>query len=185
MGLVQYLMSLFYRQSDRKIPDTDAEYGPDNSPGWWSVCPQLLKCFSFLTGTTHKKTAARNVVVTVQIINIQNLLFPCMKTSYTFTCTRLLSCVCVLMKPRQSVLEGLVQKNHVTQLLRTPDSVVQAVVRQGERLCAESDPRKGGYPAGYWPQVLLRRSPSGQSPRRHSDGAATQSLHWRLQQCLS
>ena len=33
VGLVQYLMSLFYRQSDRKIPDTDAEYGPDNSPG--------------------------------------------------------------------------------------------------------------------------------------------------------
>uniref|UniRef100_A0AAQ4RI25 Glutathione hydrolase n=1 Tax=Gasterosteus aculeatus aculeatus TaxID=481459 RepID=A0AAQ4RI25_GASAC len=49
----------------------------------------------------------------------------------------------------KSVLEGLVQKNHVTQLLPTPDSVVQAVVRQGERLCAESDPRKGGYPAGY------------------------------------
>ncbi|XP_035514075.1 LOW QUALITY PROTEIN: gamma-glutamyltransferase 1a [Morone saxatilis] len=49
----------------------------------------------------------------------------------------------------KSVLDGLVQKNHVTQLLRTPDSVVQAVVRQGERLCAESDPRKGGYPAGY------------------------------------
>uniref|UniRef100_A0A7N9AW23 Glutathione hydrolase n=1 Tax=Mastacembelus armatus TaxID=205130 RepID=A0A7N9AW23_9TELE len=47
------------------------------------------------------------------------------------------------------VLEGLAQKNHVTQLLRTPDSVVQAVVRQGEQLCAESDPRKGGYPAGY------------------------------------
>ncbi|XP_075960611.1 LOW QUALITY PROTEIN: gamma-glutamyltransferase 1a [Anarhichas minor] len=49
----------------------------------------------------------------------------------------------------KSVLEGLVQKNHVTQLLPIPDSVVQAVVRQGERLCAESDPRKGGYPAGY------------------------------------
>ncbi|XP_029366557.1 gamma-glutamyltransferase 1a isoform X1 [Echeneis naucrates] len=49
----------------------------------------------------------------------------------------------------KSVLEGLAQKNHVTQLLRTPDSVVQAVVRQGEQLCAESDPRKGGYPAGY------------------------------------
>uniref|UniRef100_A0A8C4GRG1 Gamma-glutamyltranspeptidase 1 n=1 Tax=Dicentrarchus labrax TaxID=13489 RepID=A0A8C4GRG1_DICLA len=49
----------------------------------------------------------------------------------------------------KSVLDGLVLKNHVTQLLRTPDSVVQAVVRQGERLCAESDPRKGGYPAGY------------------------------------
>uniref|UniRef100_A0A3Q1B5D2 Glutathione hydrolase n=1 Tax=Amphiprion ocellaris TaxID=80972 RepID=A0A3Q1B5D2_AMPOC len=47
------------------------------------------------------------------------------------------------------VLEGLAQKNHVTQLLSIPDSVVQAVVRQGERLCAESDPRKGGYPAGY------------------------------------
>uniref|UniRef100_A0A3P9LL77 Glutathione hydrolase n=1 Tax=Oryzias latipes TaxID=8090 RepID=A0A3P9LL77_ORYLA len=49
----------------------------------------------------------------------------------------------------KSVLDGLAQKNHVTQLLRTPDSVVQAVVRQGEHLCAESDPRKGGYPAGY------------------------------------
>lgn len=53
------------------------------------------------------------------------------------------------VNPLQSVLDGLVQKNHVTQLLGTPDSVVQAVVRQGERLCAESDPRKGGYPAGY------------------------------------
>lgn len=58
-------------------------------------------------------------------------------------------CACVMLIPWQSVLEGLVQKNHVTQLLPTPDSVVQAVVRQGERLCAESDPRKGGYPAGY------------------------------------
>lgn len=66
------------------------------------------------------------------------------------SCTRLYMFVCVLMLPWQSVLEGLAQKNHVTQLLRTPDSVVQAVVRQGERLCAESDPRKGGYPAGYW-----------------------------------
>lgn len=46
-------------------------------------------------------------------------------------------------------MDGLVQKNHVTRMLQTPDSVVQAVVRQGERLCAESDPRKGGYPAGY------------------------------------
>ncbi|XP_041718302.1 glutathione hydrolase 1 proenzyme-like [Coregonus clupeaformis] len=49
----------------------------------------------------------------------------------------------------KSVLEGLAQKNHVTELLMTPDSVVQAVVRQGEWLCAESDPRKGGHPAGY------------------------------------
>ncbi|KAM9810369.1 gamma-glutamyltransferase 1a [Neosynchiropus ocellatus] len=49
----------------------------------------------------------------------------------------------------KEVLEGLTQKNHVTQLLEIPDSVVQAVVRQGELLCAQSDPRKGGYPAGY------------------------------------
>ncbi|XP_072770313.1 gamma-glutamyltransferase 1a isoform X2 [Nerophis lumbriciformis] len=49
----------------------------------------------------------------------------------------------------KSVLEGLMQKNHVTQLLKSPDSVVQVVMQQGERLCAESDPRKGGYPAGY------------------------------------
>ncbi|KAJ3604143.1 hypothetical protein NHX12_028884 [Muraenolepis orangiensis] len=49
----------------------------------------------------------------------------------------------------KSVLEGLTQKNHVTQLLAVADSVVQVVVRQGDRLCAVSDPRKGGYPAGY------------------------------------
>lgn len=81
-----------------------------------------------------------------------------------------------MMTPWQSVLEGLVQKNHVTQLLRTPASVVQAVVRQGERLCAESDPRKGGYPAGYWawPEVLLCCSQSGESsPRRGSDWTTT------------
>lgn len=46
-------------------------------------------------------------------------------------------------------MDGLVQKNHGIRQLRSPDSVVQAVVRQGEHLCAESDPRKGGYPAGY------------------------------------
>lgn len=63
------------------------------------------------------------------------------------TCSGASDTVCA--DPWQSVLEGLVQKNHVTQLLRSPDSVVQVVVRQGERLCAESDPRKGGYPAGY------------------------------------
>lgn len=49
----------------------------------------------------------------------------------------------------KSVLDGLALKNHVTEFLEIPDSVVQVVVRQGERLCAESDPRKGGYPAGY------------------------------------
>ncbi|XP_029618506.1 glutathione hydrolase 1 proenzyme [Salmo trutta] len=50
----------------------------------------------------------------------------------------------------KSVLDGLEKKNHVRTRPRSMnDSVVQAVVRQGERLCAESDPRKGGYPAGY------------------------------------
>nr|XP_057927328.1 gamma-glutamyltransferase 1a isoform X2 [Doryrhamphus excisus] len=49
----------------------------------------------------------------------------------------------------KSVLEGLIQKNHVTHLLKTPDSVVQVVMQQGEHICAESDPRKGGYPVGY------------------------------------
>ncbi|XP_019717848.1 gamma-glutamyltransferase 1a [Hippocampus comes] len=47
------------------------------------------------------------------------------------------------------ILEGLIWKNHVTELQSDPDSVVQVVMRQGEHLCAESDPRKGGYPAGY------------------------------------
>ncbi|XP_045559022.1 glutathione hydrolase 1 proenzyme isoform X1 [Salmo salar] len=50
----------------------------------------------------------------------------------------------------KSVLDGLEKKNHVrTRPLYMNDSVVQAVVRQGEWLCAESDHRKGGYPAGY------------------------------------
>lgn len=49
----------------------------------------------------------------------------------------------------KSVLDGLEKKNHVRTRPLYNDSVVQAVVRQGERLCAESDHRKGGYPAGY------------------------------------
>lgn len=111
--------------------------------------------------------------------------WPLSWTSNTLTCCKrlLCVCVCVMVIPWQSVVDGLVQKNHVTQLLPTPDSVVQAVVRQGERLCAESDPRKGGYPAGYWPglQGLLYSSQSGQSPQRHSGRATIQRcLHWRL-----
>ncbi|XP_049619491.1 gamma-glutamyltransferase 1a [Syngnathus scovelli] len=47
------------------------------------------------------------------------------------------------------ILEGLIEKNHLTRLQSNPDSVVQVVMRQGEHLFAESDPRKGGYPAGY------------------------------------
>lgn len=90
--------------------------------------------------------------------------------------------VCVMMILWQSVLEGLVQKNHITQLLPTPDSVVQAVVRQGERLCAESDPRKGGYPAGYWAwlqDLLFSSKTLGQSFNTN------RCLHWRLKQYLS
>ncbi|XP_057687564.1 gamma-glutamyltransferase 1a isoform X2 [Corythoichthys intestinalis] len=48
----------------------------------------------------------------------------------------------------KKILDGLIWKNHAT-LLQGPDSVVQVVLRQGANLCAESDPRKGGYPAGY------------------------------------
>lgn len=49
----------------------------------------------------------------------------------------------------QSVKDGLEQKNHVIKWFKGIPSVVQAVVRQDDQICAESDPRKGGYPAGY------------------------------------
>ncbi|XP_060787052.1 gamma-glutamyltransferase 1a isoform X2 [Neoarius graeffei] len=49
---------------------------------------------------------------------------------------------------QKSVKDGLAQKNHVTQL-QDSYAVVQAVVRQDDRVCAASDQRKGGHPAGY------------------------------------
>ncbi|KAM9475174.1 glutathione hydrolase 1 proenzyme-like [Clarias gariepinus] len=49
---------------------------------------------------------------------------------------------------KKSVIAILTQKNHVTQL-QNSTAVVQAVVRQDGQVCAESDQRKGGYPAGY------------------------------------
>ncbi|XP_062855586.1 glutathione hydrolase 1 proenzyme-like [Trichomycterus rosablanca] len=49
----------------------------------------------------------------------------------------------------KAVIDGLTQKNHVTELMRSPGAVVQAVLRQGDLIYAESDPRKGGLPAGY------------------------------------
>lgn len=49
----------------------------------------------------------------------------------------------------QSILEGLAKKNHVTELLSSTGAVVQAVVRHGNRLHAQSDPRKWAYAAGY------------------------------------
>ena len=52
-------------------------------------------------------------------------------------------------RPRQKVLEGLALKNHETKALKSTGAVIQAVVRHGNRLHAQSDPRKGGYAAGY------------------------------------
>ncbi|KAM4635170.1 glutathione hydrolase 1 proenzyme [Polymixia lowei] len=49
----------------------------------------------------------------------------------------------------KSVLEGLAQKNHETDLLKSTGAVVQAIVRHGDRLYAQSDPRKWAYAAGY------------------------------------
>uniref|UniRef100_A0A8C5HFK2 Glutathione hydrolase n=1 Tax=Gouania willdenowi TaxID=441366 RepID=A0A8C5HFK2_GOUWI len=49
----------------------------------------------------------------------------------------------------QTVLDGLAQKNHETQFLKSTGAVVQAVVSYEGGLLAESDPRKWAYAAGY------------------------------------
>ncbi|XDV16848.1 hypothetical protein PO909_016373 [Leuciscus waleckii] len=46
------------------------------------------------------------------------------------------------------VIKGLEEKNHKIKN-NTELTAVQAVVREGDELCAESDERKGGRPAGY------------------------------------
>ncbi|XP_042573431.1 glutathione hydrolase 1 proenzyme-like isoform X2 [Cyprinus carpio] len=51
------------------------------------------------------------------------------------------------------VTNGLRLKNH-TIFHNAEVAVVQAVVREGDKVCAESDYRKGGYPAGY-PEPIL------------------------------
>ncbi|RXN15266.1 gamma-glutamyltranspeptidase 1-like protein [Labeo rohita] len=48
----------------------------------------------------------------------------------------------------KNVLDGLKLKNHDIYN-NTAISAVQAVVQQENKVCAESDDRKGGYPAGY------------------------------------
>ncbi|KAI2668899.1 Glutathione hydrolase 1 proenzyme [Labeo rohita] len=48
----------------------------------------------------------------------------------------------------KNVLDGLKLKNHDIYN-NTAISAVQAVVQQDNKVCAESDDRKGGYPAGY------------------------------------
>ncbi|KAM3874481.1 glutathione hydrolase 1 proenzyme [Diretmus argenteus] len=49
----------------------------------------------------------------------------------------------------ESVLDGLALKNHETKMLKASGAVVQAVVRHGDWLYAQSDPRKFAYAAGY------------------------------------
>ncbi|KAI1882390.1 hypothetical protein AGOR_G00250190 [Albula goreensis] len=49
----------------------------------------------------------------------------------------------------ENVLDGLRQKNHMVEILTKTGAVVQAIMRKGDQLYAESDYRKGGYPAGY------------------------------------
>ncbi|TTQ39611.1 Glutathione hydrolase 1 proenzyme [Bagarius yarrelli] len=50
----------------------------------------------------------------------------------------------------KAIIDGLTQKNHETKLVKSAQgAVVQAVVKQDQQVCAESDFRKGGRPAGY------------------------------------
>ncbi|KAK2840564.1 hypothetical protein Q7C36_012143 [Tachysurus vachellii] len=49
----------------------------------------------------------------------------------------------------KSLIHGLEQRNHTIKWLQGSPSVVQVVMRQDNWICAESDPRKGGQPAGY------------------------------------
>lgn len=49
----------------------------------------------------------------------------------------------------QAVMEGLIKKHHLMQNLTSMGAVVQAILQEENRLYAESDPRKGGYAAGY------------------------------------
>ncbi|XP_066507443.1 glutathione hydrolase 1 proenzyme [Hoplias malabaricus] len=48
-----------------------------------------------------------------------------------------------------AVLDGLTAKNHVIEQLTSYGAVVQAITRNGDKLEAQSDPRKGGFAAGY------------------------------------
>uniref|UniRef100_A0A3Q1ET57 Gamma-glutamyltransferase 1b n=1 Tax=Acanthochromis polyacanthus TaxID=80966 RepID=A0A3Q1ET57_9TELE len=48
-----------------------------------------------------------------------------------------------------NILEGLARKNHTTELLTSTGAVIQAVLRHGDWLYAQSDPRKWAYAAGY------------------------------------
>ncbi|RXN31306.1 gamma-glutamyltranspeptidase 1-like protein [Labeo rohita] len=48
----------------------------------------------------------------------------------------------------KSVIDGLMMKKH-TIYRNTVLSVVQAIVREEDKVCAESDHRNKGYPAGY------------------------------------
>ncbi|XP_076876003.1 glutathione hydrolase 1 proenzyme isoform X2 [Brachyhypopomus gauderio] len=49
----------------------------------------------------------------------------------------------------KAVLDGLAKKNHVLLQSTSMGAVVQAIRRRGGYLEAQSDPRKGGYAAGY------------------------------------
>lgn len=49
----------------------------------------------------------------------------------------------------QSVEKELVKRHHNVVYTKRVGSVVQAVVRTGNKWAAASDTRKGGYPAGY------------------------------------
>uniref|UniRef100_A0A672K543 Gamma-glutamyltranspeptidase 1-like n=1 Tax=Sinocyclocheilus grahami TaxID=75366 RepID=A0A672K543_SINGR len=53
----------------------------------------------------------------------------------------------------KGVTDGLKKKNH-SICNNTELTAVQAIVREGDEVCAESDYRKGGYPAGY-PEPIL------------------------------
>ncbi|XP_058246206.1 glutathione hydrolase light chain 1-like isoform X9 [Hemibagrus wyckioides] len=49
----------------------------------------------------------------------------------------------------KSLADGLEQRSHVIEEWKSSLAVVEAVMRQDDKICAESDPRNGGHPTGY------------------------------------
>ncbi|XP_058850431.1 glutathione hydrolase 1 proenzyme-like isoform X1 [Acipenser ruthenus] len=138
-------------ENDYGVPPSHNNFIQPGKRPLSSMCPSIVfdknndvKMVVGASGDTKITTATALVILNALFFEYD------VRKAVTEPRIHLLSNITVLEKDMdKSIKEGLELKHHEINQTIDSQSIVQAIVRHGSMLHAESDYRKGGYPAGY------------------------------------